>query len=200
MKCQGEFKAVASWARFCPPCRIANDKQKRKEAYQRWFAKPESKKKNREKVREWREADPERTKKSHLDSYYRRWFALWAHRNSPEEKKRRRAYGHAYRRAHLAQDCAKAKRRYAMKRGAVGRHTVEEFLKVCADQAYKCKYCMCPLLLQTVTEDHVVPVSRGGTDYIDNIVASCHLCNSRKKAKPAEEYMRILCGGAPCRN
>jgi len=36
--------------------------------------------------------------------------------------------------------------------------------------------------------DHVVPMSRGGNNTSDNIVACCHSCNSRKQSKLPEQF------------
>lgn len=33
------------------------------------------------------------------------------------------------------------------------------------------------------TIDHVVPLSRGGTDDLDNLVLACNVCNARKGAR-----------------
>lgn len=39
--------------------------------------------------------------------------------------------------------------------------------------------------------DHVVPVSRGGPDHIDNYVLACRECNSRKRDRLPGEYSII---------
>lgn len=36
--------------------------------------------------------------------------------------------------------------------------------------------------------DHIVPVSRGGPEHIDNYVLSCRACNSRKGRRLPGEY------------
>ena len=43
-----------------------------------------------------------------------------------------------------------------------------------------CLYCGDYLYDCELTRDHVVPVSRGGTDTWENVVTACRLCNSRK--------------------
>ena len=40
-----------------------------------------------------------------------------------------------------------------------------------------CLYCAKQLSDADLTRDHVVPVSRGGVDSWDNVVASCRRCN-----------------------
>lgn len=40
-----------------------------------------------------------------------------------------------------------------------------------------------------VTVDHIVPISQGGTDAMDNLVICCHKCNSGKCNMTHDEYM-----------
>lgn len=55
----------------------------------------------------------------------------------------------------------------------------------------KCRYCRKP----ANSVDHVIPHSRGGSDNDDNLVASCHSCNSRKKDRTPREARMVLLGG-----
>lgn len=49
------------------------------------------------------------------------------------------------------------------------------------DQNYKCFYCGCDLTRQTVTTDHVIPLSKTGRCHNPkNTVAACDKCNSAK--------------------
>ena len=43
---------------------------------------------------------------------------------------------------------------------------------------HACRYCGRTAPEVKLTLDHVVPVSLGGTDDPDNLVAACHDCNS----------------------
>lgn len=43
-----------------------------------------------------------------------------------------------------------------------------------------CAYCGIQLTLDTITRDHVIPMSRGGKDDWDNVVACCPTCNYLK--------------------
>jgi len=52
-------------------------------------------------------------------------------------------------------------------------------------QNYKCNYCGEKKLLGI---DHKIPISRGGSDCIRNIVLACSICNSRKSHRTPQEY------------
>ena len=51
--------------------------------------------------------------------------------------------------------------------------------RVLRRDGYICAYC--GQMANTV--DHILPVSKGGTDDMENLVAACTSCNSRKSNK-----------------
>ena len=68
-------------------------------------------------------------------------------------------------------------RRYAREKGAMGSHTLEEWNNLKIEFDNRCAFCRKKKLL---TKDHIIPLSEGGTDYIDNIQPLCRNCNSKK--------------------
>jgi 5-methylcytosine-specific restriction endonuclease McrA len=44
----------------------------------------------------------------------------------------------------------------------------------------KCFYCPKILVKSTVTLDHVIPISKGGTHELSNLVLACYKCNNEK--------------------
>ncbi len=55
---------------------------------------------------------------------------------------------------------------------------------------FKCAYC--GKSKKYLTIDHVIPKSRGGTTSFENCVASCNLCNARKRnLTPKEARMMV---------
>ena len=52
---------------------------------------------------------------------------------------------------------------------------------------FECAYCGKKLTMASGTKDHVVPISRGGKDVIENVVASCGACNGFKDNRTPEE-------------
>jgi len=71
----------------------------------------------------------------------------------------------------------------ARKRNAEGSHTFGEW------ELLKKQYgCICPACGKSepeikLTEDHIIPLSKGGSDYIENIQPLCVSCNTRKHAR-----------------
>ncbi len=51
---------------------------------------------------------------------------------------------------------------------------------------HRCAYCRTDK--KELTQDHVIPLSRGGDHTITNIVPACQSCNSRKGTKTLEEW------------
>jgi hypothetical protein len=66
-----------------------------------------------------------------------------------------------------------------------GHHTQEEWEQLCAYYNYSC--VRCGKTGERLTKDHVIPVTKGGKDYISNIQPLCISCNSRKYTK-IEDY------------
>ena len=80
---------------------------------------------------------------------------------------------------------------YTKKRNARlanGSYTAEEWAKKLSEYAGTCHWCKQPISDGVVT-DHLIPVSRGGRNTIDNIVPSCHSCNQSKHAALPDEFL-----------
>jgi hypothetical protein len=58
--------------------------------------------------------------------------------------------------------------------------------KVLERDNFKCKYCGKKLDSAIADIDHVIPLKKGGTNDISNLVAACPLCNIRKADKLIE--------------
>lgn len=60
----------------------------------------------------------------------------------------------------------------------------------------RCFYCTQILVDSNVTKDHLVPICRGGCECVQNLVASCIVCNSMKKQLTVEEFLSARPGFA----
>ena len=78
----------------------------------------------------------------------------------------------------------------------IGSHTKDDFRKLLEAQGFLCFYCGIPIVEKSrdkaceATEDHLVPLSRRGVDFIWNIVAACFTCNRLKGSKLPGEFLR----------
>lgn len=55
--------------------------------------------------------------------------------------------------------------------------------KLLAKQGFKCAYCMCDLHGKRMNVEHIIPISRGGGNDSNNLVAACSNCNKNKGHK-----------------
>ena len=65
----------------------------------------------------------------------------------------------------------------------------ENRLKIFERDLYKCQHCQKQLTRFTTTLDHIVPVSRGGDNSLNNLITSCRECNSLKNARSIGDFM-----------
>ena len=98
--------------------------------------------------------------------------------------------------AHKNQEYTDFKRRqwYYQKRNAIGNHTLQQWLNVKAFSEFSCVKCLKKEPEIKLTEDHIVPLSMGGSNYIKNIQPLCLKCNSSKGAK-TYFYLPIILSG-----
>ena len=78
----------------------------------------------------------------------------------------------------IARKNAKAKRRSYLENA--GKFTAVEWLKKLEDYGFKCAICGSA---NKIEADHIVPLSRGGKNTIDNIQPLCRSCNAKKSNK-----------------
>jgi len=88
-----------------------------------------------------------------------------------------------YRQTHLELVRVADSRRASRRRGAVGTYTAAQWEALKASFDYRCLLCGKGEPEIRLTVDHIVPVSRGGSNNIDNLQPLCRSCNSHKYAK-----------------
>lgn len=55
-----------------------------------------------------------------------------------------------------------------------------------------CYICDAQLTLETVTYDHIIPRSQGGSESVENLACCCGECNEQKADRSIEEYTLCL--------
>ena len=81
-------------------------------------------------------------------------------------------------------------RRRAREYDAHGEFTWSAFMRVAAKFNYCCAYC--GTKPERLDPDHVVPLSRGGSNAVSNLLPTCLMCNSSKNAMTLPEWAAWL--------
>lgn len=140
-------------------------KARRKRDHERWQKAKANEirlKQNRERGKLYRETPHGRKV---MNAAHRRW-------QKTEKGKLANRLGQHTRRARVA--------------GAGGIITRQEWLRLVVDHGGKCAYC--GKKDGKLTLDHVVPISRGGANTIDNAAPACWWCNSHKHNRTGDEF------------
>lgn len=124
----------------------------------------------------WKDKNPEK-----WNEYQKKWVK--------ENREKRRKIENRYNRKNPSKVQQKNRNRYAKLKGATGNYTGEEFEKLCKEYNNCCAYCG---KNEKLTVDHDIPLSRGGSNYITNIIPACRSCNCRKQALTADEFRSWL--------
>jgi 5-methylcytosine-specific restriction endonuclease McrA len=127
----------------------------------------------------------------------RRWRAN--NRQLDREKKRRaraanpekkRAENQAYWAKNRERKRLFRRNRKALERGGRGKHTLAAVAVILKMQRGRCAYCR--QQLDEYHVDHIVPLSRGGTNRSANLQLTCSRCNRQKGAKDPVEFSQSI--------
>lgn len=120
--------------------------------------------------RKWRKKNPEQSKENTRN---------YRINNLEKVKAKRKKWA----KNNPQKDLFYVKRRRARKMNADGSHTLKEWELLKKDYNYQCPLCKKFEPEVKLTEDHIVPLSKGGSDYLNNIQPLCKRCNSIKYNK-----------------
>ena len=89
-------------------------------------------------------------------------------------------YTRDWRRRNRARSVQQVIKRISRLRGAEGSYTFEEWELLKKKHDFRCLYCGRQEPVIKLTRDHIIPITKGGSNYISNIQPLCGSCNSRK--------------------
>ena len=151
--------------------------------------------KNPERRREYQREWVKRNNEKHREQS-RQGMARWRLRRPDARLARDRAYRrrhpdqqNAYQRrwirAHPEVRKAAHQLRRAREVGAGGRFIAKEWRSLVLRYESRCAYCGTVAPLEA---DHRTPLSRGGSNSVDNILPACGPCNRKKRNRTEEEF------------
>jgi 5-methylcytosine-specific restriction endonuclease McrA len=71
-------------------------------------------------------------------------------------------------------------------------HTYQEWETLKAQYNWTCPWCGKSEPKIKLTEDHIIPLSRGGSNNIENIQPLCKSCNCKKSTKIISKFQPII--------
>ena len=150
---------AAKWNRENPERYKANKARSR--------ARPDQRSKARSASAQWRRENPE---------WHKSLMAEWWLK--PQNRARHRARVRERYREDPERFLAYEKLRRARKFGAGGTFNPDEWLAMIRRYSHRCAYC--GKKKRHLTQDHVIPLTKGGRHEAANIVPACRPCNSSK--------------------
>jgi 5-methylcytosine-specific restriction endonuclease McrA len=190
----GETKPVSAFHKqkqqpdgYRPRCKVC-----RKPETEAWYQKYKEGIKARSKA--WRETHREQYAKMMRDwraknRDYKRRLDQKYYADHTEERKEYGQRPEVRVRARQSAKNQKAKRKLAM--GAAHHPiTAAEWLQIKADYSSLCAYCNArETPEESLTQDHVIPLNKGGSHTADNIVPACGECNTTKQTMSLVEFL-----------
>jgi 5-methylcytosine-specific restriction endonuclease McrA len=154
---------------------------------------------NRERIKflskKYRKEHPERVKecKNIWNRLHPEKARISAKKWQKANPQRRKIISNRYNQKHPEAGRRSAKKYRRIKFNAEGSHTQGEWELLKKQYGYICPRCKRqePFMGQYrlyLTEDHIIPISKGGTDNIENIQPLCHSCNAIKGNRITIKY------------
>ena len=130
-----------------------------------------------------RETFREAQRKFYRSGKYAAWRKAWMRANRKHVNERGYAYNRAHPEERRAVAAATGRMRRARKTSSTGRHTAADVAALFEAQRGRCAYCRQRLKGRARHLDHIIALSRGGTNDRRNLQILCPPCNLAKSAK-----------------
>lgn len=181
----------------------ADNKERRKVIYDRWLEPNKERELKRKRTwttqryHEQYKLDPEHRERA--KAVTKEWAEqnhdrMLAHSRASKARNREAVNAKARARylANQEKERARAAKQNADRQQAVGRFTAEDILTLLEQQGYRCAAPHCRIdVLRDFHCDHILPLSRGGTNWPDNIQILCPACNLSKNDRTMEEWLAV---------
>lgn len=133
----------------------------------------------------------EQKKRYHADAELRAKIIARSRARYAERPEEMKAYRARYRAENPEAVKAAANNARCARAAAEGRTTRAEWLEITDYFDGFCAYCLGhESRVGRLTKDHMQPITRGGSNWPDNLVPACKSCNSAKNAKTPLEFAR----------
>jgi 5-methylcytosine-specific restriction endonuclease McrA len=175
---------------YCKSCRNKARKDHRE-------ANPEIKESARQRASNWYKNNIARAKENGKRNYqenkerYKQNGREWRENNQERYKESNRIRKHTHFRNNREAYNSYTRNRRALLSNANGSHTAEDIRKLHESQNGLCAYCGAPLA-GGYHVDHVIPISRGGSNYPSNLALACAFCNCSKNDRLLNEWEPIV--------
>lgn len=164
---------------------------------EKYASDPEYRQRHIDEVKKWTLENPERAKarttawreanREHFLEVKKQNNLL--RRADPKVREKQKQASQAWKKANPEKRRSYVRNRRARKRNAEGSHTDKDIQAIWDRQGGICVYCPADLRITGHHVDHIVAVSKGGSNWPSNLQCLCPDCNLRKWSLSEEEFL-----------
>jgi 5-methylcytosine-specific restriction endonuclease McrA len=176
--------------KFCTKCNLSLDlklfspNKQYRDGFSYW-CKPCSNQYRRNSLCKKRKTSPEQNKKNYTKHKEKRLLAFqeYYQKNKNEIREKQKKYRQTNKNYIYLRN---RKRRNLLSGSNIAPQEIKDLIK---NSNSRCHYCNSS---QEIQIDHYIPLSKGGSHNINNLVVACKECNLAKKDKLPEDWLKII--------